>query len=219
MDIFRSEHAKIFRNKYVKKFVAFWYCSLYIIYQYFYGIYIRFKREKNRPRVFCIGYPKTATSSLDEALSILGYRNAHWLRAAMMPRGGWVEYIRKSPFDAFSDSPMDRIGLFKELDKAFPGSKFILTFRDNESLLRSWNYYMSVSPWSFDGEEGNKRLIKMYEEHLKSVKEYFKDRPNDFMVLDIFGGDGWDKLCKFLNKPIPNVDFPKKRVSKYKGKK
>ena len=46
--------------------------------------------------------------------------------------------------------------------------------------------------------------------------EYFKNRPQDFLNLDIIGGEGWEKLCEFLGKPIPDVPFPRKRVKKYK---
>jgi hypothetical protein len=27
-------------------------------------------------------------------------------------------------------------------------------------------------------------------------------------------GDGWEKLCKFLNKPIPDMEFPHENKSK-----
>ncbi len=40
------------------------------------------------------------------------------------------------------------------------------------------------------------------------TREYFKGRPDDLLILDICGGDGWEKLCNFLSLPIPSVDFP-----------
>ncbi len=218
MDLIRNKHLKIIRKKYIKDFTAFWYRSLFVIHQYFYGVFLRITREKNKSMVFCLGFSKTGTSSLNKAFSILGYRNVHWLRASLKPKQGWIEYIKKSPFDAFSDSPMYYPNLFKEIDKAFPDSKFILTAREPESLVRSWKNYFVISPWSIDNDEDKITIIKMYNDHKKNVIEYFKDRPNDLLIIDIIGGDGWNKLCKFLNKPIPKMPFPHKRISQYRSK-
>ena len=41
----------------------------------------------------------------------------------------------------------------------------------------------------------------------QKVIEYFKDK-DQLLVLDVVGGEGWVKLCPFLEKPIPNKDFP-----------
>ena len=30
----------------------------------------------------------------------------------------------------------------------------------------------------------------------------------NILVIDIIAGDGWEKLCKFLNCDIPDVAFP-----------
>ena len=32
---------------------------------------------------------------------------------------------------------------------------------------------------------------------------------NNLLIMDITKGDGWSKLCNFLNKPIPNKPFPR----------
>ena len=218
MDIIRENNIKIFRNKYIKEIIAFWYRCFFIICQNLYGLKIRLQKNKNKPMVFCIGFSKTGTSSLDKAFSILGYRNVHWLHASLEPRNGWVDYIRKSPFDAFSDSPMYHTGLFKEIDKEFPGSKFILTLRETKSLIKSWKNYFMISPWSIDNNEDIKLVTEMYLKHKNDVIDYFKGRESDLLILDIIGGDGWHKLCKFLNKPIPDQPFPCKRVAKYNKK-
>jgi hypothetical protein len=38
--------------------------------------------------------------------------------------------------------------------------------------------------------------------------EYFKDRPEDLLVIDFTKGEEWEKLCSFLRKDIPTEDFP-----------
>jgi hypothetical protein len=45
--------------------------------------------------------------------------------------------------------------------------------------------------------------LRIYDEHNNGVLEYFKDRPNDLLVLCWERGDGWEKLCKFLDVPVP----------------
>jgi hypothetical protein len=31
--------------------------------------------------------------------------------------------------------------------------------------------------------------------------------------MNICDGEGWEKLCSFLNKPIPDVPFPKENIT------
>lgn len=37
---------------------------------------------------------------------------------------------------------------------------------------------------------------------------HFQDRDEKLMIFNIYGGQGWKHLCKFLNKPIPDIGFP-----------
>jgi hypothetical protein len=195
------------------------YRRMIIILQYFHSLSARFKKEKQNPMIFCIGFSKTGTTSLDKALSVLGYRPIHWPHAHIKPKEGWLKYIKKSPYDAFSDAPIYFSGFFKEIDKEFPNSKFILTVRDPKSLVKSWENYFSNAPWTVDSEEEKNNIIKEYTDHKKDVLEYFKDKPSQLLVFDVINGDGWEKLCKFLDKPIPNTPFPYKRKARYKKKK
>lgn len=199
--------------------LAHLYRRIIIILQYFYSIKVRISKKKQTPLVFCIGFSKTGTTSLDKALSILGYNPIHWPNAHIKPRKGWIYYIKKSPFDAFSDAPIYFSGFFRELDKEFPNSKFILTIRNPKSLIKSWENYFSNAPWNLESEAEKNRLINNYNIHKKEVLEYFKNKPTQLLVFNVIDGDDWEKLCKFLNKPIPNVPFPHKRKSAYPSKK
>ena len=38
--------------------------------------------------------------------------------------------------------------------------------------------------------------------------KYFRERPQDLLVLDFAKGDGWEKLCRFLGADIPESEFP-----------
>jgi len=48
----------------------------------------------------------------------------------------------------------------------------------------------------------------MKQRRFADIKEYFKDRPEDLLVLTLGKGEGWPELCTFLGKPVPDVDFP-----------
>ena len=49
--------------------------------------------------------------------------------------------------------------------------------------------------------KGNEDIyLKKYTSHNAEVLEYFKNRTNDFLVMDLSNGDGWEKLCPFLVK-------------------
>ncbi len=54
------------------------------------------------------------------------------------------------------------------------------------------------------------RFSWVYDQHVRNVMEYFKDRPDDLLVLDICNGEGFEKLAEFLGRPEPNEPFPHK---------
>jgi Sulfotransferase domain len=177
-------------------------------------------------RIFGIGLHKTATTSLHAALRILGYESAHW-ESGPWARDVWQEMtgLGRSPtlerFYAASDLPISIV--FKELDHAYPGSKFILTIRDEGDWLRSVeNHFSYKNPyrWEWDvypfpnrmhrAVYGRKTfdattMLERYRRHNAEVQEYFKARPNDLLVMR---QPLWSRLCRFLDKPVPTVPYP-----------
>jgi hypothetical protein len=136
-------------------------------------------------------------------------------------------------YGAFQDSPWHNCD-YKILDKRYTGSKFILLERDDESWIRSLEYWSSPilnEDWETWLDEYDKNTIdkrwktdrdnlikeKLDWKHLKyrGIKEYFKNRPNDLLVMNICDGERWEVLCPFLNKLIPDVLFPKENVTAY----
>lgn len=180
----------------------------------------------NDQKVFGIGFHKTGTTSLGAALDALGYATcdgAGAVREAVghsemmrLLREQQLEPIMRvaKQYNGFTDNPW--FMLFRQLDQTFPGSKFILTLRDErrwiesavryfgrtDSDLRTW-IYGSGSP------VGNEwRWLARYREHVEQVKAHFRDRPDDLLVVDWEQGDGWKQLCRFLGRPIPSQPFP-----------
>ena len=157
------------------------------------------------PLIFGIGMNKTGTKSLAIALSRLGFPCKHAARtikrvaqqnreAGRLPLAGLTdEYV------AFADSPINV--MFKELDEAYPGSKFILTVRD----VPSWVISRIAQ---FGGTEKEHR--RKWDAHVAAVTMRFAERPRSLLTYDICGGEGWQPICAFLGVPEPDQCFPHK---------
>ena len=169
------------------------------------------------PKVFCIGFHKTGTKSLANALNRLGYRvtGPNGVNDPDISKNVYaMAYSLVEQYDAFQDNPWPII--YKELDKKYPGSKFILMLRSSDSWIKSQvgHFGLRETPmrkWIYGVgcPEGNEHIyIRRFENHNKEVMAYFKERTNDLLVMNLENGDGWEKLCPFLGKNIPNIPFP-----------
>ncbi len=181
---------------------------------------------KMRPKVFCVGFQKTGTTSLHAALTTLGYRTAAVIgddlsADELSARGAklCVETARR--FDAVQDMPWPVF--FRELDAAYPKSKFVLTVRDAEGWFQSIDGHfgdreseMQAFVYGRDAAapHGNRqRYIDVFNRHNAMVRAHFADRPNDLLEMDLAAGDGWAELCGFLGAPVPQTPFPVKNRS------
>jgi len=170
-------------------------------------------------KIIGVGFQKTGTSTLREALKTLGFRVRDTTPRALIPilRGNFGKIRRMlRGYDAMEDTPWFMI--YKELDHMYPGSKFILTIRDADSWYRSvtkhiGNLRAAHHEWIYGrgkglpGEDRN-HTIAVYNSHNEAVMRYFEKRPGDLLVLDFTQGDRWDKLCAFLAKDVPEHPFP-----------
>ena len=58
--------------------------------------------------------------------------------------------------------------------------------------------------------EGNESIyLERYRRHSEEVREYFKDRPQHLLIMDLTAGDGWQALCDFLGHEAPDKPFPR----------
>ena len=186
--------------------------------------------SEQKALIIGVGFQKTGTSTLREALKILGYRVKDTSRRALIPilKGKWNQIIKMlKNYDAVEDTPWYMI--YKELDTLFPNSKFILTIRDEEKWYKSiknhiGNLRSAHHEWIYGRGKGlpidhKQNTLNVYNTHNNEVREYFKDRPDDLLVVDFTKGDGWDELCNFLNKDIPSTDFPHYNKTDWTSKK
>lgn len=184
-------------------------------------------------KVFEIGVAKTGTTSLGRAYEILGFKHK-----AEDP-DLYLKFINNydyeilfeviDKYDAFQDGPWHNKDVdYKILDKKYPNSKFIILERDDESWIRSnekfyspkyhkdwenWEYsFLIDNRWVTQRESVIEEKLNYKKSKYLEIKEYFKDRQNDLLIMNICDGQGWEVLCPFLGKEIPNVPFPKLNV-------
>lgn len=94
-------------------------------------------------KVFCIGYNKTGTTSLESVLKDLGFnmpdQKTQEEQISHVLVSGRYDVLKElvEQYDAFQDLPFSHERLYIALDAMFPGSKFILTVRDPDAWYES----------------------------------------------------------------------------------
>lgn len=188
------------------------------------------------PKIFCIGLSKTGTSSLHEAMLALGIPSAHWTNPVT---GALLDMRDFLIFDALSDISVSY--QFEQLYYAFPNARFIYTERPldgwEKSFLRHYQRtglgdtfaqmeaHLSGQPDKGAALASNVIIRGLYfnapspamayRAFEKRVQDFFSDKPDRLLTMNIFAGDGWDKLCAFLGRPAPNRPFPHSNDSVY----
>ena len=207
-------------------------------------------------KVICAGWGRTGTRSLKYALEYLNGQPSYHMQNILLSKKDakkWHDsiFLNNHKFDweeifngygACLDFPS--CNYYKELMVAYPDAKVILTIRDSESWIKSWNVlnnkvlksftfrFLAKIPYTsfklqkdihnkmilgkdgaFQGAKSDQEKMKKFEEWNQSVIDYVpKERLLVYQVKE-----GWDPLCKFLNKPVPNRPFFYKNKTKNMG--
>ncbi|MEM9884534.1 MAG: sulfotransferase [Bacteroidota bacterium] len=173
-------------------------------------------------KIFGIGLNKTGTTSLGKAIANLGFDkhtscNINLLRDY---QNGNISSILKlaEDYNNFEDWPWPLI--YKDLYFEFPDSKFILTIRESPEVWFSslCNHAKRTGPtehrkivYGYEMPQSKRSAhIRFYNFHNQSVTDFFnKQSPNNFLTVCWEKGDGYDKLCKFLDiDNCPSESFP-----------
>jgi hypothetical protein len=189
---------------------------------------------EGRPYIFGIGLSRTGTRSLTSALHVLGWDTIHYpadQRTFEQLCNADYNLDILQQYQGITDITV--APYFAQLDRQYPGAKFILTVRDRESWLRScvnhWYERPAFAETSTPEQEtymNMRRLLRAavfgcytyneerfswaYDQHVRAVREHFKDRPHDFLEIDICAGAGWKPICDFLDQQLPIQPFPHK---------
>ena len=191
------------------------------------------REAQSSSKVFGVGLSRTGTTSLAHALNCLGIDTMHYphdartheelavgnLRLSILNHCRGIVDITAAPF-------------YAQLDRAWPGSRFILTVRNEDDWMKSveahWRWMTAW--WDRDPqfkrftrficthvygspEFDEDRFRRVCVEHHDSVCAYFSTRPGRLLVMDICAGDGWEKLCPFLGLAVPLTAFPRSNRS------
>lgn len=169
-------------------------------------------------KIFGVGLGKTGTTSLAHAMYELGFKTSHGIKS--------IDSIGGNQFC----NDISVACRYKFLDYIFPAAKFILTVRDEDSWVKSckrWGAgrrglvfnkfglpalplsraeyrFLTFGTCQFEEEQ----YRKIHREFDKGVIEHFKGREDKLLIMNILEGDGWDVLCPFVDKPIPDDPFP-----------
>jgi len=183
-------------------------------------------RDFDRERVFVTGLSRTGTSSITCALERLGYRTIHWPPLVGLGAGETIELDWPwwmEQYDAFTDIPVT--AFYQQLDERYPNSRFIETTRPKHEWLQSCREHFSVPSVQEEARRlhlliygsdlfDEERFSAAHDRHAAEVRAYFAGRA-DYLEIAITKGEGWEKLCPFLGKPIPEEPFPRENGATY----
>lgn len=178
------------------------------------------------------GFGRTGTMSMKSALEILGFGPCHHMLEVTtndVQRDIWRAIAAGATPDweqAFAGyrATVDWPGAYfwRELAAYYPHAKIILTVREPESWFESATntIFQSIAnnpnrdsvgvkliqERLFGGRLDDKaHAIALYEKNIAEVQAAFdSDR-----LLTYATGDGWPPLCEFLQRPIPEVPYPR----------
>lgn len=209
-------------------------------------------------QVLSVGFPRTGTASIQEALETLGLPTYHFasILANRSDADLWSAAIdakffdRGTPFgkaqwdqllghvSAITDAPS--ILFWDDLLRMYPDAKIILVDRDLDAWQKSFDVLANgllsffprvltvLDPWSSGRVFGlSRKYMKVMvgsdslEEAKSGAKEHYRRHyeavrhavPKD-KLLEYRLGSGWEPLCDFLGKPVPDVPFPHRNETK-----
>ncbi|MGV7234716.1 MAG: sulfotransferase [Nitrosomonadaceae bacterium] len=171
-------------------------------------------------KIFGIGLSRTGTTSLSQFLQKVGINMIH------CPN-------EKQLFSPTTEASSDICVAihYKKLDQMYPNSKFIYTIRDVNSWLASIQAHLdrktankpekwagtSRKTWAITNrikiygqlDFDRETFLDAYNRHDNDVKEYFKERKQDLLILDVCDEDKENKILSFLGMSNNNnTKFP-----------
>lgn len=146
-------------------------------------------------KIFVIGFNKTGTTSFDALFKNLGINSTH--DCSYIPVLNIID-----EYDAFTDG--DHLN-FQEYFNKYPDSLFILNTRPMKKWLISRykhaEHHQFQDCWCWPiSEEKTNNWITTRETHHKNVIQFFKNKPNKLLLINI-EQNGWENtVIKYLQK-------------------
>lgn len=189
-------------------------------------------------QVIGAGFGRSGTTSLRQALRVLGYAPCYHMQTALTRHSHmkfWVRARAGEPVDfrqffgatrATVDWPACEF--YRELMALYPDARVLLNVRDPDawydSMIDTLWVIQRVLPWWFprvarqmhDDVIWNSRFKGQFTDRRQSIavyqahlEEVRRTVPAErLLVFDV--KDGWEPLCRFLGQPVPeDVPFPR----------
>lgn len=161
-------------------------------------------------KVFIIGLPRTATTSVCLAMLEQGFNTAH--NAYTQNAFSQAQVLADTPI--FCD--------YQKLDNHFPHSKFIYLTRSAEKWLPSIRqllqrmivnlqrsdggfnphlkrcYNEIFFPLNEDNLNSDEFLVNCYNRHQQGIEAYFENRAQDLLTIDVSDDDSYLRMLAFL---------------------
>ncbi|GAW97107.1 sulfotransferase family protein [Colwellia marinimaniae] len=174
-------------------------------------------------KIFIIGLPRTATTSVCLAMLEQGFKTAH----NVYTQNAFVEAQVLADTPIFCD--------YQKLDKHFPNSKFIYLTRSPEQWLPSIKqllqrmivnlqrtdggfnphlkrcYNEVFAPLTANNINSDEFFLSCYSRHQQGIDDYFKDRSQDLLTIDVSDKNSYMKMLAFVN-----IDSDKAREGGFK---
>lgn len=168
-------------------------------------------------KVFCIGMNKTGTTSLHTLFRQMGLRSYHGMYSDVVNLRD-AGHPLFAEYDCFSDGEMHDYAF---LDASFPAAKFILTTRRLDHWLASRIRHvherrrLGKTGWmrkeyERDPAAAVRNWITRRRDYHRGVLEYFRDRPDRFLVINVCDADAADarpvaRVAEFIGVPAPTI--------------
>jgi len=178
------------------------------------------------------GFGRTGTDSMRKALNILGVgptHHMHEMGSKTPAREAWLNLVNgASPdwellfngYHACVDWPSAYY--WRELVEHYPKSKVLLTMRPAEAWWKSFEATILKHIQSNDDPDGFAQLLiaeqvfngraadrdYAIEVYNRNVEDVLSTIPAERLLVHELG-DGWEPLCRWLDLPLPDVDYPK----------
>lgn len=175
-------------------------------------------------KIFIIGFNKTGTRTLHNYFMKNGYPSLHWEYGRLAKKikynydnnllllTGYDQYKIYSDMEDYINLNYAHVMYFKELDKDYPNSKFILNIRNIDNWIKSRNLHMNGKYSDYlcyrmkiSKEEINKKWKDDFYNHHKNVIKYFKNT-NKLLIFNI-EEDNIEKLNIFFKELNLNKKF------------
>jgi hypothetical protein len=159
--------------------------------------------DPGKPRVLCVGYVKTGTTSFGLAMRQLGFSHFGYdkdLHEQLEQSNleiclKWAGY-----FNSLDDLPWSSPEFVAAFRLRYPASYYVQLERDEQQWLASFfNFFGPVC--------STKDALARLRSHYATMNDILKDEPH-VLRMNICAGEGYEKLCPFLGLPMRDQEFP-----------